>query len=807
MGTLGRDFRFALRMLRKNPSFSIVAILTLALGIGANAAIFSILDAVILRSLPFPDSGRIVRLFHVPPQRSFPGMKLFALSPANYLDWKAQSQSFAGMSPYSLMRRARTGEPSAESLAVGQVPPDFFDVVRAQPQLGRVFALGEDQPGSPHIAILSNRIWRNDFGGRTDIIGKDIFLEHERYTIIGVMPASFEYQAWSITGTDLWTPLVWKDADRAVRGIHNYDGVALLKPGVSVQQANTELATISARLAAAYPKEDTDWGATSIPLHDYIMSAYNASTLWILLGAVGFVLLIACANIANLVLARGLSRSKEMAIRAAIGANRAQLVRQSLAETVVLSVLGGAVGFTLARLAIYLGSTFLADQLPPGTHVVLNAAVFSFTLAISLLSGFVGGLAPALRLSKADLNEVLKQGSGRGAPSAERPRQRGLLIVSEVALSLMLLVGAGLMIRTLWALHAVNPGFDPQNVLSISFGLPKQRYATPVQQTAFYDELLRRTRALPGVECAALIDSLPLTGGSQQPITIEGRPAADAQDALEVATRQASPGYIRTLRIPLIRGRDFREDDDHALLISQAMAKAYWPNEDPLGRRVSFTFTPGVAWQIVGVVGDIPVTSLSSLEPRATAYQWTREMPWAYLTLTVHTKGDPAALERPITEVVRALDPELPLRNFSTMTQILESSIASQQFIMQMLAGFAAIALLLAACGIYGVLSYAVRRRAREIGIRAALGARVGQILTMVLAEAMKPVGAGIAIGLVGALSLGRLLRSLLFGVKATDGATLVVVSLLLAAVACAASLIPAWRATRVDPLQVLREE
>jgi predicted permease len=477
-----------------------------------------------------------------------------------------------------------------------------------------------------------------------------------------------------------------------------------------------------------------------------------------------------------------------------------------MSESVLRSLLGGAAGLALAWLALTLGNSLLADRLPPGTHVTLKGGVLAFTFAISVVSGLIAGVSPALRMSKTDLNETLKLGSDRAGSTAENPRTRALLIVCEIALAFMLVNGAGLMIRTLGALQAVNPGFDPKNVFTATFALPKHDYSSSAKESSFYDELLRRVRAIPGVESATYVDSPPLISASMQPID-EGD-LRTAQDAIEVATRTSYPGYISTMRIPLLLGRDFREDDDHAVLVSESMARAYWPNQDPIGRHVSFLMGPDAGnWHVVGVVGDVPDDTLSALAPRATAYQWSRDRDWRFLTLVARSSANPSALGGPVANAVRSLDAGLPVLRPGTMEQTVQASVSSQQFTMWLLAGFSAIALALAASGIYGVLSYAVRRRKREIGIRAALGARVSQILALVLTDAMKPVLLGLLIGLVGSLLLGRAMQGLLFGVKPTDPFTLVGVSLVLAAVACAASLEPAFRASRVDPLIALRNE
>ena len=807
-----QDVRYAARALRKSPGFTFIAILTLALGIGANTAIFSVVNTVLLRPLPFEDSSQLVRLFHVPPEKSFPGMKIFSISPANFLDWQQQSHSFEAMAAYSGGRLTLTGTGRADSVLVGRMGPQFFEVTRAHAELGRTFAEGDDRPESAHVAVISHSFWKTQFASKPDIVGSYVELNHERYTIIGVMPANFELQAWGATQLKIWIPLVWDDKARAVRGNHNYNAIARLKPGVSVQTANAELQTISTRLARAYPVENTGWGAIAIPLQDYLVATVSKS-LWVLLGAVGFVLLIACVNVANLVLARALSRSKEVAIRAALGAGPVRILRQVLSETLLLSILGGAAGIALAKLALKVAATTLASQVPRGTEVNLDAKVFGFTLAVSILTGLIAGIVPALRVSRTDINDVLKRSLSRSGASSDGPhtggrfRPRALLIVSEVALSIMLVIGAGLMIRSLAALRGVNLGFDQRNLLTMFINLPAQKYANAAQRSAFFDALLLRVRAMPGVRDAAFVDNLPLTGGSMQPFQIEGRPRTTVQDATEAAVRQCTPGYIGTLGIPLVRGRDVRDSDSHVLLISQSMAQMYWPNEDPIGHRMEFQFAPNLVWEIVGIVGDVKLDSVADRGSTPTIYQWTRDRDWFGLSLAMRTSVDAKSLIQPVSSAVRDLDPEQPINDTSSMDQLVEQSIASTESTAWLFAGFSAIALALAAFGIYGVLSYNVRSKMREIGIRVALGATRREILRMTLLSGMKPAAAGLAIGIAGALALGKVIQSLIFGVKSSDPLTFCVVTLLLVAVALLASLVPALRATRVDPLTTLRQE
>ncbi|HET9399513.1 MAG TPA: ABC transporter permease [Candidatus Acidoferrales bacterium] len=807
-----QDFRYAARTLRKTPAFTAIAVLTLALGIGANTAIFSVVNTVLLRPLPFDDSSRLVRLFHVPPEKSFPGAKTFSISPANFLDWQEQNHSFEAMAAYSVYRRTLTGTGRAESIIVGRMGPEFFNITRAHPELGRAFAEGDDRPERSHIAVISHSFWKNNLASNPAVLGTDVELNHERYTIVGVMPASFELQSWGATLPKIWVPLAWDDKERAVRGNHNYNAVARLKPGVSVQSANAELQAISARLAQSYPNEDTDWGAIAIPLQDYLVATVSKS-LWVLLGAVGFVLLIACVNVANLVLARALSRSKEMAVRAALGAGPGRILRQVLSETLLLSVLGGAAGVALAKFALKLAATALADQLPRGGEIGLDVQVFIFALAVSVAAGLIAGIVPAMRVSRTDINDVLKRSLSRSGASSDGPqtpgkfRPRTLLIVCEVALSIVLVIGAGLMIRSLAALRGVNLGFDQRNLLTMFINLPRQKYANQAQSAAFFDSLLLRVRAMPGVQTAAYIENLPLSGGSMQPFTIEGRPHTSVQDATEAAVRQCTPGYIATMRIPLLRGRDFLDSDLHALLISQSMAQMYWPEEDPIGHRMEFQFSPNTVWEIIGIVGDVRLDSVAGKNFTPTIYQWTRDRDWFGLSLAVRASADPHALIQPVTGAVREIDPEQPVNDVATMDHLVDQSIASTQSTAWLFGGFSAIALALAAFGIYGVLSYNVRSKMQELGIRVALGASRGEILRMTLLSGMKPTAIGVLLGAASAVALGRVMEGLVFGVKTSDPLTFAAVTLILIAVALFASFVPALRATRVDPLVALRDE
>ena len=820
MGNLAQDFRYGWRVLRKSPGFTLVAVIVLALGIGANTAIFSVVNAVLLRPLPFDEPDRMVHVWHVPPQASFPGITTFAVSPANFLDWRSQNHSFEGMSAYGFGRYTLTGAGQPEAVRTVAATRGFFSILHAQPLLGRVFLDAEDEPGRDHEVVLSYGLWRSHFGANPDIVGRNVELNGQAFTVIGVMRPGFQFPITSDpdTSPQMWKPLAWTGVERSVRDNHNYGVVARIKRGVTLAQAQAELDNISQRLAQQYPKDDKGWGATVISLREDLVGDVRPALL-ILLGAVALVLLIACANIANLVLAKTLSRRKEVAIRAALGASRRRLLQQVLSETLLLAVAGGALGLIFAHYGVVLIVKFLAQQLPRSREIGLDGWVLAFTLGISLLSGFAAGLLPALRLTKEDVGQALKQGLGRTASDSSGNRTRSVLITAEVALSLMLLIGAGLLVRSLWMLRNVNPGFDPDHVVTMDLSIPQTKFSDPAQQISFFNRVLDGVRNLPGVRSAGIIDSLPLSGGSHQPVQAEGRPVVPMADQPEVDVRLISPGYMSAMHIPLLRGREFDDSDvtgrPGAVLISQSMAKEFWPNEDPIGKHVTLYFFPGMERVVVGVVGDVKMDALNQTRSSSALYmplgQLTpaRDGDWHSfgMTLTARTNTDPLSVVSAIGNSIHQVDAEVPLLNIKTMQDTVDESLLQQRFTMLLLSAFAGLALLLAAVGIYSVLSYAVRRRVREIGIRMALGAQIGDVLRMIVVEGMKPTVLGVIIGLGGALALGRVLSSVIYGVSTRDLATFGTVSVLLTAVGLLASIIPAYRATRVDPMRTLREE
>jgi predicted permease len=815
MNGLVQDLRYAMRQLRKNPGFAALAVITLGLGIGANTAIFSVVNGVLLRPLPFQDADRVVRIWHVPPQTSFPGMTTFSVSPANFLDWQRQNHVFERMAIYGYREFTLTGGNKAEEVVASPVSAGFFETLGVKPLLGRALSPDEDQPGRSHVVVLSYRFWQEHFGRNRGIVDQNIALDGANYLVAGVMPPSFLFPDIA----QMWAPMAWSDQERTVRGNHNYVVVARLKSGVDVTQAQAEMKTISARLAEAYPADDKGWGAVVIRLHDDLVNDVRPALL-VLMGAVGFILLIACVNVTNLSLARIFGRHKEVAIRTALGASPARIMRQILVESVVLALAGGALGLAYARFGIRLIMAFLSGRLPSSVAASIDTKVLAFTAAVAVLTGIIAGIAPALELSRANVNQGLKQGLGRTDSGSGGNRTRKTLVVVEVSLSLVLLVGAGLMIRSFQLLREVNPGFESHGVLTMTAAVSRAKFPGPLAQVSFFERVLDRVRTLPGVVSAGVIDAIPLgSDGSHQPIAVEGRPVVAMSEQPEVDVRVVSAGYMNALRIPVLRGRDFDSTDvagrRATILISTSLARQFWPNEDPIGKHIMLTFFPGVAREVVGVVGDVKLDGLDQSRPAAALYvpldQITaaKDQPWqsAPMTLVVHTASNPMNLVLPVTNAIHDVDREVPVRDVQTMDELVANSLSGQRLDLLLLGSFAVVALVLAGIGIYGVLSYSVRRRVQEIGIRLALGASLSNVLRMIVLEGMRPVLLGLAIGTVAALALSKVISSLLYEVKATDPATFLTVAVVLALVALFASMIPAYRAGKVDPMLALRCE
>jgi predicted permease len=768
---------------------------------------FSLVNAVVIRPLPFPEAGRLVHVWHVPPAAQFPGATRFSVSPANYLDWGAQNHVFERMSIYAPRGVTLTGSgQQAEAVPAGLVSADFFNVLGILPLSGRLFERGEDEPGTPDVVIVSESLWQTRFGADPGLIGRTIVVDAQPRTVIGIVSSSVAFPARA----RLWLPLTMTNELRATRGIHDFLVIARLKPDVAVAQAQAEMDTISKRLEREYPVDNTGWGALVLALQDDIVGDARTALL-VLLGAVAFVMLIASANLANLLLAKTLGRSKEIAVRTALGASRRRVVQQILCETILLGLLSGALGFLLAQGSLTAVVTYVGDTLPRASEIDLDARVLLFTLSVSVATGIIAGLAPAWRLTRPTIQSTLNQGLTRTATGSRDRRLRSALVVSEVALALVLLAGAGLLIRTIGSLRGVDPGFDQRNVLTALLALPQVKYPEQENRTRFADEVLPRIRALPGVETVSAIDSPPMTGGSTQPVAIDGEPARPMSEQPAVAVRRIMPGYLRAARIRLIAGRDFRDADTATsppvVLVSESMAKQFWPNDNPVGKRLTMTFRPGVVREVVGVVGDVKLTGLDAAEPVSTLYAPFAQGTWGFFTLVLRTTVPPRTVVPALTSAVHEIDAELPLLRVLTMEEIVSASIGQRRFAMQLLGAFAGFALLLAAVGIYSVLSWTVRQRVREIGIRRALGASVPDVIRMVVVEGLRPTLWGVVVGLISALVLGRVIAAMVYGVSPHDGATLAAVAAILTIVGVTASLVPAYRATRIDPAIALRDE
>jgi putative ABC transport system permease protein len=802
--TAWRDVRFGVRALVHSPVFSVVTVLSLALGIGANTAIFSVVNGLLLRPLPYSESERIVDVWHTPPQQSFPGMNRFSVSPANYLDWKAQSSAFEQMAIYSYSGFSLSTSNDPLPLIGAPVSSDFFSVLRTNAMQGRTFTPDEERPGRDQVTVISYGLWQRAFGANPNIIGQTLTLNSRSFTVVGIMPAGFEFPREA----ELWVPLAWDDKERQIRSIHDYLVIARLKQNVSQDQAQAEMSTISSRLEQQYPEENKGWGAVVIPLREDIVGDIRLALL-VLFCAVGFVLLIACANVANLMLARGANRQREIAVRIALGAGRARLIRQLLTESVLLAVSGGVLGLLLAvwgsRMLVRLGS------LPNSGDIGIDTWALGFTLLVSFGAGIIIGIVPALQFTRTNLSDTLKQG-GRTGGSPIKQHTRKALVISEVALSLVLLIGAGLMIRSFWKLQNVNPGFDTSNALTMSVALTPSRYSEPHQQLAFLDRAIEQIRAVPGVVSVGATTTIPLGGGgSTQPFSIEGRPTGTVAEQPMAQTRYITTDYFQAIGIPLRQGRFFsdrdRDNSVPVVIISEAMARRFWPGDNAIGKRLtpSFHLEQG-AREIVGVVGDVKASGLD-VDSSAMMYLPYKQSPRPYMSFVVRTTSNPESLVQTVSKAIYSIDKEQALTDIETMDQVVTKSLSDRRFNMTLLLTFAGVALVLASVGVYGVMNYTVTLRRRELGIRMALGAGRMDVLRLVLGQGLTLTLIGVAAGLISAYALTRLMASLLYGVTATDYITFTSVSAVLIAVGVAASYVPARRATKVNPTIALRTE
>ena len=807
LGTLMQDIRYGFRMLVKKPGFTVVAVLALALGVGANTAIFSVVNAVLLRPLPYAEPDRLVIMWEKGATQDT------SVAYPNYLDWRAQNQAFEQITAFrrsSFNLVGAGGEP--ERLAGRMVTANFFQTLGVRLLKGRDFSPDEDRVGGAKTVILSHGFWQRRFGGDESIIGQQLNLNNQSYTVTGIAPAGFRYGS----ETDIYV-LIGQGEEDFYKERGNHPGIYVigrLKPGVTLEQGRADMDTIMARLGQQYPETNTDRRIHIESLYDNTVEDVRPALL-ILLGAVGFVLLIACANVANLLLARSAVRQKEIAIRTALGAGRTRIIRQLLTESVLLSLLGGGAGLLLALWGTDALKSIVPGNIPRLDESGIDLRVLSFTMLVSFLTGIIFGLAPALQASRLDLNESLKEGE-RGS-TGSRHRLRGALVIGEIAVALVLLIGAGLMLKSLWRLQSVDTGFDTKNLLTMQLSYTA-RPDEGSKAVSFFKGLEERLKGLPGVEAVACSSGAPFLGAAEDSFWVEGRPQTKPTDEMMAVAYTITPGYFRTMGINLKRGRYLTEQDradtQHVVVIDESLAEKYFPNEDPLGKRL--TNGPDFpVYEIVGIVEHVKHYGLDGEVPVEPQYYLPLEQfPEKYIPnivgrmgLLVRTSGDPLSLIGAVRQQVLAADSKQPVFNARTMEQVINESIAPRRFAMLLLTIFAGVALLLAAVGIYGVMSYSVTQRTHEVGVRIALGATVPDILKLIVGQGMLLVVAGVGIGLLVALGLTRLMSSLLYGVSTTDPVTFVTLSLLLSAVAFIACYIPARRATNVDPMVALRYE
>jgi len=805
MNTLWQDLRYGARMLFRNPGFTIVAVLALTLGIGATTAIFSVVNSVLLKPLPYPESERLVFLSEWSPQ--IEGM---SISYPNFIDWRAQNEVFENIGVYRRQSYNLTGSGEPERLVGGMVSADLFSALRVSTMQGRLFTNDEDKPGATPVTLLSYGLWQRRFGGDPNVIDQQLMLNGRSFTVIGIMPPDFRFP----NRAELWTPVGQSAKDPGWDSRGNHPGLyamARLKPGVTVEQARAGMESVAVNLERQYPDSNSGNRATVTPALENVVRDVKPA-LFILLGVVGFVLLIACANVANLLLARATTRQKEMAIRTALGASRWRIVRQLLTEAILLSFIGGGLGLLLASWGVKLIVAISPNSIPRAREIVVDDRVLVFTIAVAVLTGIFFGLVPALQSSKPDLNGTLKD-AGRGS-TGRRHVLRNVLVVAEVALTMVPLMSAGLMIRSFYHLQQVDPGFNGDNLLTFNIALPPKKYPEDVQQINFSEQVADRLRTLPGVETVGVSSGLPLgNNGWQTSFVIDGQPPpAPGKTPLTEAT-VASPDYFRAMGITILKGRDFTDADTkdapRVALIDEEFARRYWPNEEALGKHIR----PGgndprnPLVEIVGIVRRVKMEGLNQESDRVQSYYPFRQLPANGLTIVIKTSHDPMSIAPAVREQVRAIDPDQPIYNLNSMEQLRADSIAPERLNLMLFTCFAAVALTLASVGIYGVMSYAVTQRTHEIGIRMALGAQPRNVLGMVVRQGMALTITGLAFGIGGALLATQLMASLLFGVSATDPLTFVTIPLLLAGVALGACFVPARRATKVDPMIALRYE
>jgi len=804
-----KDIAYSIRVLTKNPGFTAIVIVTLALGIGASTAIFSVVNSVVLRRLPYPTADRIVAIQELNRE----GRQGQVTGP-NFLDWRAQNTVFEHLAAVKRTNANLTLADQAERIDLAQTSANFFDVFGVGPQYGRLFVAGDEVAGHAPVVVLSDVLWRRRFGANPGVVGQQVNLDGSSYTVAGIAPAGFQYP----NKTEAWLPPLKLApevnpgiAPTERRGMGYMYAVALLKPGVTVDQAATEMETITARLRQQYPESNNNRFNRVVSLQEHLVGDSN-TMLWLLFGAVLFVLLIACANVANLLLASAASRTKEIAIRVALGASRRRVMQQLFTESAILALAGGALGLLLSSYGVTAITKLLPQNFPRLNEVGMDWRVFGFTLGASLLTGFIFGFAPALHLSRVDVHETMKDTS-RGTTGARHNRLRQALIVAEVALSVVLLAGAGLLFRSFMRLQAVDAGFTAEHVLTARLSPAGPQFQDDQSLIDFYERVLERTRAIPGVESAGAINVLPLSPGPTFGFRVEGRPIVPVDKWAHTNFRNVSPDYFRTMNIPVLKGRAFSPQDDSnappKVMINQALAQRDFPGEDPVGKRVTFgnPSNEQPVWsEIIGVTANVRSLELREGPPEE-LYFTSKQNLFQNMAVVVRSTVEPESLAPALRQAVAEVDRSVPVSEVRTMENIVSESVTQPRFNVFLLGLFSTIALLLSVAGIYGVTAYTVTQRTHELGIRLALGAQIGDVLRMILGQGMTVIGIGIAIGLVAAFGLMRLMKTLLFGVTATDPLTFVGITIVLIAAGLLACYLPARRATKVDPLEALRYE
>jgi len=822
---LRKDLWFGIRQLRKNARFAALVLLTLAPAIGATTAVFSVLNAVLLRPLPFPDADRLAMVWKNNPAQGYP---IYFMSAPDFLDFRDQNKVFERMAAFVPYERTLTNQGDPEALYAAYVSPSLFPLLKGNAWAGRVLIDDDASPGHDHVVLMGYGLWQRRFGSDRSVLGRSLTLDGAPYEVVGIMPPGFDFPPFfDLQGgyhpapPDVWIPLSLKapkaqGVDLNYRGAFFLEVLAQLRPGMSISQCQSDLATINARLEQEYPETNKSWGVTVVPLQTQFSGKVRPALL-ILMGAVGFVLLIGCANAANLLLARAVTRQREIAIRLALGASRLRLIRQLLTESVLLALASGGLGIALAYGAMRVLVALSPPRIPRIGETSLDTSVLAFTLVVAVLTGIVFGLAPAFQASRPNLTEALKEGSQAAAGGFERLRLRNLLVIAEVALACVLLTAAGLMLKSFARLRAVNPGFDPRNLLTARVQLSPIRYPDRARQPDFFKQVLARARAIPGVQSAEGIDA-PAWSGAIGSLTfnIDGRPPVTTAERPMASPHIVSPDYFHTVGIPLLKGRSFDETDDarhpSTVLINETMARRFFPNEDPIGKHINFVDPPAPPlWlTIIGVVGDVHYDALD-VESGADVYaSYLQPYPLfesSYMTLVLRSAANPASLAPALRRAVRVVDEDQPVTRVRTMDDYLNATFSRQRLAVAMLGVFAGLALVVAVLGIYGVISYAVGQRTREIGVRMALGAQPGDVLGLILKQGARLALAGTAIGLVAALGLTRLMASLLYGVKTSDPGTFGIVLLVLVGAALAAVYLPARAATRMAPTTALRHE